>query len=54
MADADMENSETMAWIDFAFACGYIGKPTQEKLTADTEEVGKILFYMAAHPEKFR
>ena len=25
-SDADMENSETSVWVDFAFECGYIDK----------------------------
>jgi four helix bundle protein len=54
MTDADMENSETMVWIDFALACGYIDKHTQEKLTTDSEEIGKLLSCMISHPEKFR
>ena len=53
ITDADMENSETLVWIDFALACDYIDKPTQQKLIADNEEIGKLLSYMITHPEKF-
>lgn len=49
-----MENSETQVWLDFAKACEYISDKTYNELRSESEEVGKLLNYMIAHPEKFR
>lgn len=53
LTDADAENSETLVWLDFAYACGYLPKDKHEKMTVDAIEVGKLLNYMILHPEKF-
>ena len=53
LTDSDMENTETMVWIDFAFSCGYIDKDLQIKLYERSEEIGKILSYMIDNPDKF-
>jgi len=53
LTDADAENSETLVWLDFAYACGYLLKDRHEKMTVDAIEVGKLLNYMILHPEKF-
>ena len=44
LTDADMENSETIVWIDFAFGCGYIDDQVKFKLNQQTEEIGRLLF----------
>ncbi len=53
LTDSDMENTETMVWIDFAFSCGYIDKELQIKLYQQAEEIGKILSFMIDNPDKF-
>jgi four helix bundle protein len=53
LTDADMENSETTIWIDFAIRCGYIDKDTKNKLTLNAEEIGKLLNFMIKNPGKF-
>ncbi len=53
LTDCDSENAETSVWIDFAYACQYITKKEFDRLTNDSEEVGKILGYMIANPGKF-
>ncbi len=53
LSDADMENSETHVWIEFAFSCGYIEKATHEKLVSEVIEIGKLLNFMMLNPEKF-
>ena len=53
LTDADMENSETMVWLDFASACIYIDKPTFNDLNGRCEEVGRLIQYYIEHPEKF-
>jgi len=51
--DADMENSETQVWLDFALSCKYIGKEIYLKLKAESEEVGKMLNHMIENPDKY-
>lgn len=53
LTDSDAENSETQVWLEFALECGYIDKTTFDKLTSESEEVGKLLNYMILNPEKF-
>jgi four helix bundle protein len=53
ITDADAETSETIVWLDFAMDCKYIAKETHDHLENEYEEVGKMLGYMADHPEKF-
>ncbi|MDC1285517.1 four helix bundle protein [Flavobacteriaceae bacterium] len=53
LSDADMENSETQVWIDFAVQCKYIKKETQVTLLNQALEVGKLLGYMISNPKKF-
>lgn len=53
ITDADGEASETMVWLDFSLACGYIDVNIHNELSQAYEEVGKMLGSMANHPEKF-
>ena len=53
VSDADMENSETQVWTDFAHACGYIDEATRDRLTKTTEEIGRLLNDMLRHPRKY-
>ncbi|NQV02817.1 MAG: four helix bundle protein [Bacteroidia bacterium] len=53
VSDADMENSETIVWIDFSSNCSYISQETAKKLYNEVEEIGKLLGYMIQHPEKY-
>jgi four helix bundle protein len=53
LSDADMENSETGVWLDYAFDCGYIKADLKEKLQLQNVEVGRLLAYMMKNPEKF-
>jgi four helix bundle protein len=52
-SDADMENSETQAWLDFCHACGYVVTEVHEDLLRKSEEVGRLLNHMVEHPEKY-
>ena len=54
ISDADMENSETQVWLDFALACKYISQEIYDDLTNKSEEVGRMLNHMIEHPEKYR
>ncbi|MBX2964923.1 MAG: four helix bundle protein [Cyclobacteriaceae bacterium] len=52
-SDADMENTETRVWLDFALACEYITKEEWTGLDAKAEEAGKLLNHMIENPEKY-
>ncbi len=53
MSDADMENSETIVWLDFALSCKYLNEVQHSDMIQRTEEVGRILNYMLKNPGKF-
>ncbi len=53
LSDADMENTETQVWIEFSFSCGYISEITKTEWVQDSIEIGKLIGYMMANPEKF-
>lgn len=53
VSDADMENSETSIWLDFALACKYLDEETHTQLQTLNEEVGKLLGHMLKYPEKY-
>lgn len=53
-SDADMENSETRVWLDFALACNYIDPQIKDRLDSCSSEIGKLLNHMIEHPDKYR
>lgn len=53
LSDSDGEATETQAWLDFAFDCGYISAETHQSLVSRYQEVGRMLGSMMATPEKF-
>ena len=52
--DADMENTETRVWLDFAAACCYITKDVWTDLELKSIEVGKLLNHMIENPKKYQ
>jgi four helix bundle protein len=52
-SDADMENSETQVWLNFALSCEYISEDEFDHLTTQSEEVGKLLNHMIENPQKY-
>lgn len=52
-SDADMENTETQVWLDFALECSYINKSTYSDYVSKSEEVGRLLNHMIVNPEKY-
>ena len=52
-SDADMENTETRVWLDFALSCQYITQAVWNDLEKESEEVGKLLNHMIENPEKY-
>ncbi len=53
VSDADMENSETQVWLDFALACHYISEDVHRDLLRKSEEVGRMLYHMLTYPQKY-
>ena len=53
ISDADMENSETQVWIDFALELNFINKIVYDELIERSNEVGKLLYHMINNPEKY-
>ncbi len=53
ISDADMENSETQVWLDFAISCGYLNKETHSELINKSHEIGRLLNSMIQKPEKY-
>ncbi len=54
ISDADMENSETQTWLEFALDCKYIELNEYDKLLILSEQVGNLLHHMIANPEKYK
>ncbi len=52
-SDADMENTETQVWLDFALACEYIKQEMYNELLKDSEEVGRLINHMIENPKKY-
>jgi four helix bundle protein len=53
LTDADMENSKTQVWLEFALRCKYIDETTFDNLVEASDEVGKLINYMIQYPDKF-
>ena len=53
LTDADAETTETMIWLDFSLSCGYLDTTMHTELTAEYEQIGKMLGSMISTPEKF-
>ena len=54
VSDADMENTETQVWFDFAYKCKYINNEIHKSLVQRSQSIGRILNHMMNHPEKFQ
>lgn len=53
ISDADMENTETQVWFDFALAYNYIKKDKFDQLSLLSEEIGRLLNHMISYPGKY-
>jgi four helix bundle protein len=53
-SDADMENSETQVWLDFALECQYISTENYEEFIDRSSEIGCLLNHMLKNPDKYR
>jgi four helix bundle protein len=54
VSDADMENTETQVWLEFARSCQYLGEDEFKSMTDKSKEIGKLLDYYMHNPSKFR
>jgi four helix bundle protein len=52
-SDADMENTETQVWLDFALECQYLKQEKYSDLIGKSEEVGKLLNHMIQNPKSY-
>ena len=53
ISDADMENTETQVWLDFALACKYINKEIFNQYNDQSKEIGRLLNHMLENPDKY-
>ncbi len=53
ISDADMENSETQVWLEFALSCKYIIKSRYDLFQKQSEEIGRLLGDMINNPGKY-
>lgn len=53
LSDADMENSETQVWLDFALSCKYLEESVHSNFSSEISEIGRILNFMILNPKKF-
>jgi four helix bundle protein len=53
MSDADMENSETQVWLDFALECKYLSEEIYQDYLCRSQEVGRLIGAMVRNPSKF-
>jgi four helix bundle protein len=53
LSDSDPENLETQTWLEFALKCNYIEQSVFNELIQQSQEVGKLIFYMINNPERF-
>lgn len=53
LTDADAEASETTVWLDFSLRCGYIDSKVHGELSAQYDEIGRMLGSMIESPQKF-
>jgi four helix bundle protein len=53
ISDADMENTETQVWLEFAKELNFINLSDYEILLERSNEVGNLLNHMINHPLKY-
>lgn len=53
LSNANMENSTTQVWLNFALPCLYILKEQKNTLCKESEPIGKLVGYMIKNPKKF-
>jgi four helix bundle protein len=51
--DCDMENTETLVWLDFSWKCNYIIEDVYQDKPGKSEEAGRLLQDMIMNPGKY-
>jgi four helix bundle protein len=51
--DSETENTETEVWLNFSKDFKYITSEEFEEMVSENTQVGKLIYNMIAHPEKF-
>ena len=54
ITDADMENTETQVWLDFAVAHEYISQKVYKEFNERSEDIGRLLNHMINNPSKYK
>ena len=54
LTDSDSENAEIEVWLDFSLACDYVNENEHYKLSAQKQEVGRLLGDIIRNPEKYK
>lgn len=53
LTDSDAENLETQTWLHFMLECQYVGKDIYSELIEESQQVGKLIYFMINNPGKF-
>lgn len=53
ISDADMENTETQVWLDFALESKYNAQQAYNSLMALADEIGRLLNHIEEHPARY-
>ena len=53
LSDCDMENTETLVWLDFSYTFKYITQDQYDYHIQLNQEVGKLIGHAISHPDKY-
>jgi four helix bundle protein len=53
LSDCDMENTETLVWLDFGFASNYMSKEKYDYHVQVNSEIGKLIGHAISNPGKY-
>ena len=53
LSDCDMENTETLVWLDFSIKCKYITEEVYAYHVNLNDEVGKLIGHAIKNPDKY-
>ncbi|HPN68849.1 MAG TPA: four helix bundle protein [Saprospiraceae bacterium] len=53
LSDCNMENTETLVWLDFAYSCNYISDEKFKYFSSLNKEVGKMIGHAMSNSDKY-
>lgn len=53
LSDCDMENTETLVWLDFAYSCNYISDEKFKYFSNLNKEIGKMIGHAMSNSDKY-